>query len=188
VVACARTNLRHVQHNLRHALHHLDRFLEVSPRALRWRPDGPFWLDVAAFHASLSRADGDADGGLAALREAVELYRGACWKAATTSGSWVSGSNFAGATLLALERLATLVAARGEHAEAVVHAERLLRQDPLHEQAYRLLMGLHDARGDRARALRTYHACAEALGREFRSLRDAGRVSACGGGRSRFPG
>jgi DNA-binding SARP family transcriptional activator len=28
-------------------------------------------------------------------------------------------------------------------------------------------MGLHDARGDRARALRTYHACAAVLEREL---------------------
>ena len=73
----ARTNLRHVLHNLRRALPDPDRFLEVTPRTLRWRTDAPFWLDVAAFEESLSRAEREAaDGGLTALREAVELYTG----------------------------------------------------------------------------------------------------------------
>src|SRR5215217_8617240 len=72
----ARTNLRHVLHNLRRALPDLDRFLQVTQRTLRWRPDGPCWLDVAAFLACLARADGAGDEGVAALTEAVELYRG----------------------------------------------------------------------------------------------------------------
>ncbi|HEX5880576.1 MAG TPA: AAA family ATPase, partial [Actinomycetota bacterium] len=42
-----------------------------------------------------------------------------------------------------------------------------LRADPLREATYRSLMRLHDARGDRARALRAYHACAAALEREL---------------------
>src|SRR4029079_18617213 len=66
-----------------------------------------------------------------------------------------------------LEQLVTSFEARAEHALAIVYAERLLRHDPLHEQTYRLLMRLHDARGDRARALRVYHICAATLQREL---------------------
>src|SRR5262249_1332152 len=50
---------------------------------------------------------------------------------------------------------------------AIGYAERLLRHDPLHEETYRLLMRLHDARGDRARAVRVYHVCAATLEREL---------------------
>ena len=57
--------------------------------------------------------------------------------------------------------------ARGDHAEAILHAERLLRHDPLHEPTYRTLMALHDARGDRARAVHVYHECAAVLEREL---------------------
>jgi DNA-binding SARP family transcriptional activator len=66
----ARTNLRHLLHVLRRALPDLDRFLEVTPRALRWREDAPCWLDVAAFEAAADRDE------LPALREAAALYRG----------------------------------------------------------------------------------------------------------------
>jgi DNA-binding SARP family transcriptional activator len=73
----ARTNLRHVLHNLRRALPNPNRFLDVTQQTLRWRADAPFWLDVAAFEESLSRADREtADGSLTALQEAVELYTG----------------------------------------------------------------------------------------------------------------
>src|SRR5258708_29878610 len=70
----ARTNLRHLLHTLRRALPECDRFLDVQPRTLQWRSDAPFWLDVAAFEDLLSRADGEAGGGLSGLQEAVELY------------------------------------------------------------------------------------------------------------------
>ena len=52
-------------------------------------------------------------------------------------------------------------------ARAIGCAERALHEDPLREATYRLLMRLHDARGDRARALRAYHACATTLEREL---------------------
>src|SRR5215218_4306188 len=51
----ARTNLRHVLHTLKHALPDADHFLDVTPRTLRWRPDAPYWLDVAAFVAGTER-------------------------------------------------------------------------------------------------------------------------------------
>jgi DNA-binding SARP family transcriptional activator len=156
----ARTNLRHVLHNLRRALPDLDRFLEVTPRTLRWRPDGPFWLDVAAFDAALARADRAPDDGLAALREAVELYRGDLLEGGQDEWLLDERGQLRQRWLRALERLVALLAAHGDHAEAIARAEQLLRADPLHERTYRLLMGLHDARGDRGRALRTYHACA----------------------------
>jgi|SRR5215211_1002408 len=46
------------------------------------------------------------------------------------------------------------------------HLLHLLRDDPLREATWRVLMRLHDARGDRARALRTYHAGEGAAGVE----------------------
>src|SRR5262245_24631731 len=75
--AQARTNLRHVLHHLRRALPDPDRFLDVATHSLQWRADAPCWLDVAAFEAALARAEAEPpDGGIAALRDAVELYTG----------------------------------------------------------------------------------------------------------------
>ncbi len=165
----ARTNLRHVLHNLRHNLPDSDRFLEVTPRTLRWRKDTPFWLDVAAFERSLRRADEEAheDGRLAALREAADLYAGDLLGGHYDEWILPERERLRQLYLEALERLSAALDARGDHSQAIQYAERLLRHDPLREDVYRLLMRLHDARGDRARAIRVYHACAATLEREL---------------------
>ena len=67
----------------------------------------------------------------------------------------------------ALERLTARLEEQGDDAAVIGYAERLLRADPLRESTYRRLMRVHDARGDRARALQTYHACAATLEREL---------------------
>jgi DNA-binding SARP family transcriptional activator len=174
----ARTNLRHVLHNLRRALPDNDQFLDVTPRTLQWRPDSPFWLDVAAFEAAVSRAAAESGGsGLADLREAVEMYTGDLFEGCYDE--WILGERerVRQRYLEALERLTTLLEARGDQAQAIPYAERLLRHDPLHEETYRLLMRLHDARGDRARALRVYHVCAATLEREL-SIKPSARTRA----------
>jgi DNA-binding SARP family transcriptional activator len=162
--AQARTNLRHVLHNLRRALPDADRFIEVTPRTLRWRPDAPFLLDVAAFEAALDCADREPIG---ALREAVDAYGGDLLEGSYDDWLLAEHERLRQRHLDALDRLSSLLAEHGEHAEAIRYAERLLRHDPLREDAYRLLMRLHDARGDRARAMRSYHACTAALEREL---------------------
>jgi DNA-binding SARP family transcriptional activator len=166
----ARTNLRHLLHKLRRTLTEPERYLEITPRTLRWRPDVPWWFDVAAFDEAAARADRAPDGGadaVTALREAVELYRDDLLPG--SYDEWLDGERqrLRGRLLAVLHRLAVLLDRRGEPAEAIGYAERLLRYDPLAEEAYLLLMRMHDARGDRTRALRAYHACAAALEREL---------------------
>src|SRR5829696_9018657 len=164
--AQARTNLRHLLHNLRRSLPDPDRYLEVTQRTLRWRDDAPRWLDVAAFEDALDRADREGQA-VGALQEAVELYGGDLLQSGYDEWLLEERERLRRRYLEALERLAELLEAAGEHARAIGHAERLLREDPLREATYRRLMRLHDARGDRARALRAYHACAAALEREL---------------------
>jgi DNA-binding SARP family transcriptional activator len=164
--AQARTNLRHVLHNLRRALPEADRFLDVTPRTLQWRPDAPCWLDLAAFEGALARAQAG-DDELGALREAVDAYTGDLVEGSYDEWLMEERDRVRALYLQALERLAALLEERGEHADALGYAERLLAGDPLSEAACRRLMRLHDALGDRARALRVYHACTGALEREL---------------------
>jgi DNA-binding SARP family transcriptional activator len=166
--AQARTNLRHVLHTLRHALPDPDRWLAVTPRTLQWRPDAPCWLDVAAFEEALARADSDsAEERIAALREASELYAGDLLQGSYDEWLLDERDRLRQRYLEALARLTMLLEARREYGEAILCAEQLLRHDPLHEETYRLLMRLHDARGNRARALRVYHDCTATLEREL---------------------
>jgi DNA-binding SARP family transcriptional activator len=59
------------------------------------------------------------------------------------------------------------VRGNGALAEGIAQAERLVRLDPLREEAYRQLIRLHDLRGDRPRAVRVYHVCSSVLEREL---------------------
>ncbi len=164
----AQTNLRHVLHNLRRALPAIDHFLEVTPRTLAWRSSASCWLDVAAFLDALDRSEhGAPDNGLSALREAVALYTGDLLEGCYDEWLLREREQLRQRHLAALERLTTLLESRGEYGDAIVYAERLLHHDPLREETYRLLMRLHDRRGDRGRALRVYHACAATLEREL---------------------
>jgi DNA-binding SARP family transcriptional activator len=165
----ARTNLRHVLHDLRRTLPEADRFLNVQTRTVQWRPGAPFWLDVAAFDEAVTRADegrSDGDDVIVTLRQAVELYRGDLLEACYDE--WISGSRkrLRQRFLAALERLAMLLDESGNHVAAIPYVERLLQHEPLREDAYRLLMRLHDARADRARAVQAYRTCVATLKRE----------------------
>jgi DNA-binding SARP family transcriptional activator len=163
----ARTNLRHLLHNLSHSLPLVAPFLEVTAATLRWREAAPVWLDVAALEAALTRGEAEGDGAVAALREAADLYRGELLEGCYDE--WISAprERLRQRHLRGLERLTALLEARGEHAAAIGYAEQLLARDPLDEATYRLLMRLHGGRGDRARALRTYHRCAATLESEL---------------------
>ncbi len=164
----ARTNLRHVLHDLRRALPDPDRFLDATPRTLHWRVEAPYWLDVAAFAETLARADAQAGGGgLAALTEAVEMYRGDLLDGSYDDWVLAEREHLRTRYLVALERLTTLLGEQGDHARAIAYAERFLHHDPLNEAAYRHLMRLHHASGQQARALQIYHLCSVTLEREL---------------------
>lgn len=164
----ARTNLRHVLHDLRRALPDPDRFLDVTPRTLRWRADAPFRLDVADFERAAAAGHGGADdAALDALRAAVDLYAGDLLEECYDEWLDAPRDRLRRRYHEALERLAARLEARGDHAGAIDCADRLARHDPLDEGAYRRLMRLHAARGDRARAVRAYHVCAATLEREL---------------------
>jgi DNA-binding SARP family transcriptional activator len=164
----ARTNLRHVLHTLRTTIPDADRFLHATSQALSWHGS---WSDVAAFDAALSAAD---DAGQQAaddagservrlLREAADLYRGELldgWY-----DDWVvpERDRLRRRALAALDQLVPALEALGDRDAAIGYAERALALDPLAEATYRTLMRLHDARGDRGRALRVYHECTAKL-------------------------
>ena len=154
----ALTNLRQVLFNLRHALPWTDRFIEVGRRTLQWRADAPLWLDVAAFEQAVAQAR---------LDEAVELYGGVLLEGCYDDWVLEERERLQQLHRDALERLAVQMEEAGRWADAIGYGERLLRQDPLREETYRLLMRVHRAAGDAARALRVYHECTATLRREL---------------------
>jgi DNA-binding SARP family transcriptional activator len=166
----ARTNLRHLLHTLRTTVPAVAPYLEVTPQTIRWQGDGECWTDVAAFEAALARAAEAEPAGeeeLAALREADGYYTGDLVEGCYDDWLIPERDRYRDRYTWAVRRLAGLLAARREHAEAGRLGRELLRIDPLREDTYRLLMRVHDAAGDRAAAVRTYHECVSALRREL---------------------
>lgn len=152
-------------HTLRGALPDADR-LEKTQHTLSWRPDAACSVDLVDFEAALARAASrTGDEAVAALTDAVGAYSGDLLAGCYDDSVLEARERLRQRYRDALERLASLLVQREAHADAVAYASRLVAEDPLREEAYRLLMHSHDARGDRALALRAYHACAATLER-----------------------
>src|SRR5215207_1120182 len=132
--AQARTNLRHLLHTLRRALPDLDRFLDITPRTLGWRADTPYWLDVAAFDEAMARAEAGGTAERAALEVAVARYTGDLLDGCYDEWILDERGRLRGRYLDALARLAALLEASDDHAQAIRYADRLLRLDPLSEE------------------------------------------------------
>ena len=166
----ARTNLRHLLHTLRSSVPAVAPYLDVTPQTIRWHGEQECWTDVAAFEDALGRADEAepaGDGELAALQEAAGHYAGDLVAGCYDDWLLPERDRYRDRYTWAVRRLAGLLAARRDHAEAVRLGRELLRIDPLREDTYRLLMRVHDAAGDRATAVRTYHECVSTLRREL---------------------
>ncbi|MEP7202815.1 MAG: AAA family ATPase [Ilumatobacteraceae bacterium] len=167
----ARTNLRHLVHTLRRSAAVVGRHLDVTPQTLWWRPTAACWIDVVAFDDALTRANsaGTAAGDVLRLRrEAIEIYTGQLLDGSYDEWVLEERARLSERYVSALEDVAVALAAIGDHAEANRVGRELLRCEPLREDAYRLLMRVSAAAGDRAGAVRVFHECVSVLQRELR--------------------
>ncbi len=138
-------------------------------------------VDVHRFRAALGRARGHRHGPdeacracLAALDEAAALDRGEFmagfslrdseeWDAWQLAETEAHRRDLAGA----LERLARMRVAGGDHAAAIDAARRWVALDALHEPAQRLLIGALAGAGETGAAIRQYRDAVAALDREL---------------------
>jgi DNA-binding SARP family transcriptional activator len=126
-------------------------------------------LDVADFLrlARPPEPGEPADDQLARLREAVALRRGPLLEEWPYEEWATRRREDLEATFdSALESLVAAALSAGAGAEAVAHARRLVRRQPEREGWHRLLMRAYGLTGDRAMALRQFHACRAVLRRE----------------------
>ena len=158
--AQALTNLRRELHVLRHALPDAERLLAIERRTIRWRPDGPFRLDVAAFEEAVEHAAG---GGVDGLRAAIAIYRGDLLPGVYDDWIQPYRDQLRTKMLETLDALATGLEERREYRAAMEQLRRLLAIDPLAESRYQALMRVAALAGDRTAGLRAYHACVSAL-------------------------
>ena len=108
-----------------------------------------------------------ADDKRAALERAADLYRAdllpSCYD------EWISAERdrLRQRHRQALVRLVDLLEARRDYAQAIHHAQRLVRDEPADEDAYRRLMRLLALNGDRTGVMRAYQSCVANLQREL---------------------
>ena len=168
--AQARTNLRNVLHVLRRACPELEDFVEAGTTTLQWRGGDSCWVDLVALRSSLARADGAARGSereVAALREAVALYRGDLLEGCYDEWAVEERERLRDLYVAALRKLVESLLVQGDLAEAMRLGREVVRRDPLGEAGYRQLMLVHDTAGDRAGAMRVYHECVTILRSEL---------------------
>ncbi|HEX9116799.1 MAG TPA: BTAD domain-containing putative transcriptional regulator, partial [Anaerolineae bacterium] len=152
--AQAHTNLRNLIHLLRRDLPEPDRFFYVDALTVQWLPDAPALLDVAEFERAEAAGDDET---------AVSQCQGPLLPGFYDDWVIVERERLDQIYVEALGRLVQRHRNAGNLHAAIRYAERLAQHDPLREAAVRDLMLLHASNGDRAAALRAYHACAAAL-------------------------
>ncbi|MDX1688289.1 MAG: tetratricopeptide repeat protein [Candidatus Promineifilaceae bacterium] len=135
-----------------------------------WELD--YRYDVDAFRAKLqeSKEAAETSARIAAYEEALRIYRGPYLPEA--EGTWVMPEREA---LAEAHRQASLALARLYLAErqpglALQLCRRLLAEDPCLEEAHRLAMRAHAARGNMAAVVRQFEACQRALQEEIQVL------------------
>lgn len=170
--AQARTNLRNLLHQLRERLPgHADHLL-VDTHYIQWRPGANICLDVDELKQAYRQYQGsvkndDLSGSLDALQKVVSIYKGDLLQSCFDEWVIPLREELQQSYLTALEHLVEIHEVRREYESAINYAQRLVRNNPLHEAAYRWLMRLQALNGNRAGALQAFHTCSTVLKREL---------------------
>src|SRR5579871_3777433 len=133
-------------------------------------------LEHLSAHIAASRPESERRGLLARLQRAASLPRGAFLEGfslrdAPAFDDWIRSQRAYWHLHIneLFDRLSRLQFEAGELEPAMTTVNRWLALDPLHEDAYRQLMRLHFAAGDRVGALRAYELCRERLATDMQT-------------------
>ncbi len=156
--AQAHTNLRKLLYQLRQSLPEADHFLHAGKHSLQWLPEhseASWTLDVLDFEQALAQAEQaeevqDTTATRRAFEKAVDLYRGDLLPSSYDEWILPERDRLRQLFLQAAERLTALLEQERDYDAAITAAQRLLRQDPLHEATCRQLMRLYALRGCRS--------------------------------------
>lgn len=168
--ADAKNNLRQALTNLRK---YFDDCLTITRDTIEFT--GDCFLDCAEFESALRAASSlDPEPASVILTDSLRLYRadfmdGFHVRDAPDFEDWMLAER-ARLRELALQALHTLTqfhAQRGDFAEAMTHAARLLAFDPWREEAHRQVMLLQARAGKWTAALAQYESCKKILAKEL---------------------
>lgn len=151
-----------------------ERLIAADGEQLAMNPARSVWCDALAFldavdpspsrsslSSSSSSTSSPADD--RRLETALDLYRGPLLDGCYSEWCLVERERLEGLYLSALDAASLGAEARHDLDAAVHWARAILRVDPAHERSHYRLMRLHQALGDRTRALRQFDRCVTAL-------------------------
>jgi DNA-binding SARP family transcriptional activator/tetratricopeptide (TPR) repeat protein len=169
--AQGRNNLRQLLHQLRLAWPEHEDWIETDVRAMQWRGGTRAHVDAVEFErefaAARAMSSGDRDSARTKLARIVQTYAGDLLPDCYDEWIVPHRDRLHSAALGALDLAVRLAEEQNDHAAAVMHAEHMLRLDPLEERTYLRLMRLHALNGDPAAAARIYATCVTTLQREL---------------------
>ena len=143
-----------------------DDYIDVSNGTIGFRRNADYWLDVQELRHCLRRFDAEdapLSGGVTAFLEILEHYRGDLMPGHYNDWCLYPREALRDTYLCALEHLLKIFEANERWNEAISIGKKILATDPISENTHRALMRCYYAKGDRALALKQFHACVEML-------------------------
>ncbi len=140
-----------------------DNLLLADRETVQLNPEYPLWVDARELADTTSRIAKGEPSVIGHLQSAIDLYRGDLL--AGLYDEWIlpERERLRDLYLDTLLRLAHDARMRGECAQTIELAKRVLALDAANERAHQHLMFCYHASGDRAAALKQYEACVRAL-------------------------
>jgi DNA-binding SARP family transcriptional activator len=144
----AHNNLRQLLYQLRQNLPEAERFIAADANTISWRLDEAQEIDIQDFERVLAEAEAaegraDYQAEQRWLEQALSLYQGellpGCYE------EWIAPERerLQRECHHGAQKLVQLLERQGEYAAALQAAQKLLRLDPLDENTYAKLVGLH---------------------------------------------
>lgn len=164
----ARTNTRNLLYKLKKAWPGAEEAIVIDRSQVIWYEDAAIQVDVQRFEALCAQAEENEDAErVRLLAAAVDAYQGDLLPDCYADWALAARERLRSRYAVALAALIDALLDRRQYKAALERARQLRDHDPLQESTYRQLMQVHAAMGDRASALRTYHACASMLHKEL---------------------
>lgn len=146
--------------------------LQVTAETARIDATESLWLDIDIFeHACL--AIQSVPGAqltpeqASSVSDALKLYRGDLLEDCYQEWCLAKRSRLQDLYIASLEKLVSFASANRYFEQGLEYGEKILRIDPAHERTHQQMLSLFYHSGDRARALRQYQKCVDALDKEL---------------------
>src|SRR5215211_1690851 len=140
--------------------------IDIAGGAVSFRTGSAIWIDVIAFERNIQQ-DESAALEIESLRAAIGLYRGDFLEECYDDWALYERERLREQYLSAIGRLLRYDQERGAYDLALQSELRLVRADPLREEAHRALMQLYHLLGRTDDAVRAYEQCRAVLAEEL---------------------